>query len=288
MVARRYNGGSRPDTKFIVLRRLPMDSIEVDEVHQRIETGDLGDWGSCHSWDAGHIAAGDWSPVQWFDGKLVEAVSILPQDKNLIPLGAAYQIGPSGQAIRGAFRKCNDDEPDAIPIFYSKSSKIQYLLQGEPEQMVASRPGKTAVAKRYSGEGSYFLIATRLDTQSGCLTGLYCDTRRVGSGWLPVHCNDKDIAKALTAWWNSTPCWLLLLNQRSGKLTWPAWSVDQLKRIPVPDFHNVSAEPLIAAFEQVKDEEMKPFALHTENPARTVLDKATAKTLGMDYEVIEN
>ena len=278
----------RPSTEIVVLSRMPSNAKEALEVARLIENGNLDGWGSRHQWPAERIENGDWSPVQWFDGELVKAVQSLFDNPLLIPLGERHQVGPSGRRIRDAFERCGVPDSNATAIFYSKGSEVQRTLQGEPDGYGRPKRGKEVQANEYLRQGSHFLVTSRLDTQRGALTGLYSAHLRVGSGWVPIGVEDKSEAKALAVWWNSTLVWLMLLNQRSTKLTWPAWSLEQLREVLVPRPRPESYRVLIDAYERLKAVPLMPMGDTGDQNSRQIIDIAAAAACGLDVEVVED
>ena len=91
-----------------------------------------------------------------------------------------------------------------VPGFKSLSSKLHRTLQGKPDVVYTPRAGKAALAARYAAQRSRVLVAMKMDTISGRLSGLWSDIPSFG-WWVPISVTDEDIGKALVAWWNSTP-----------------------------------------------------------------------------------
>lgn len=170
--------------------------------------------------------------------------------------------------------------------FWSISSRLRTTMRGAPEQFIEPRPGKEHLAERYWAQRSRLLVANKHDTVSGRLVAGYSDTPSVGSGWVPVGVEEDVEAKSLCAWWNSTPVRLMLLNRRSKKLTYPSWSLDQLRSIPVPSPDNPGWEGLLAAFEQACDIELLPLRDGEQCEGRRIIDRAAAHVLGVPESTI--
>lgn len=88
----------------------------------------------------------------------------------------------------------------------------------------------------------------------------------------------------MVAWWNSTPARLLLLNMRSKKLTYPTWSLAQLRQVGIPKPNNPAWGALAQAWEEACELEMVPLSQGEECPARHLIDQAAALALGMEEE----
>ena len=96
---------------------------------------------------------------------------------------------------------------------------------------------------------------------------------------------DKDRAKALAVWWNSTPVRMMLLNRRSKKLTYPQWSLEHQREIRIPKPDNPEWGALRDAYDRVCDMVIMPMK-HVDDPARAIIDEAAAKALDLGPEVL--
>ena len=286
MVCRRHNKGDRPPTEFVSLRKMPKNAKEAIDAADAIACSDAKSWGSTCRWPAERVRAGDWTPVQWHDDNMAETIHELEASPLLEPIGTRYTIGPAGQRIRDAYEIGEQDEPGAVKIFHSISSKLRKTTYGEPESWHKPKPGKRQLAKRYWKQRSGLLVAQRFDTVSGRLSALYSDEPSVGSGWVPVGVRDERMAKALAVWWNSTPSRMMLLNRRTKKLTYPQWSLEHLGEIRIPKPDNPCWSALCEAYDKIYDKELLPMGQAVEDPARAIIDEAAAKVLNMDPKVL--
>ena len=287
MICRRTDdGGSKPSTEFVALRKMPKDAGEAIEVADAIACGNVKKWGSGCIWPAERMEAGDWSPVQWYDNTMAETIHKLTFSSLLERISSRHVIGPVGQAVRGCYETGRHDDADAVKIFHSTSSVLRKTIRNAPESWYKPKQGKGKIATKYWARRSNLLVANRYDTISGRLTALYSDEPSIGSGWTPVHVGDKNIAKALAAWWNSTPVRMMLLNHRSKKMTYPAWSLEHQKEIRIPRLDNPGWQALRSAYDKTCDIELLPLKNAAEDPARAVIDEAAAKVLNIDPKVI--
>ena len=282
MVCRRSSSSpSHPPTKIVVLTKMPSNAEDVENLLHLIEKGDIEEWGSCHSWPVEKIKEGNWSAIQWFDGELASVANTLATNEFLKPMQRTIL---SGRQVSDVFEKC--DESDT-KLYYTKSAKVRTQICGSPEQAVQPREGKQDRAEYYlKKSSSRFLVTKRIDTHAGIITGIYSDEPSLGSGWQPVQVDNDSEAKALSVWWNSTPSWLLLLNQRSTKLTWPAWSLEQLRSTPIPNFNKCDMDILIRTFENVSGKTLKTMREQKDDPVRHEIDKAAAEILRIDEELM--
>ena len=288
MVCRRRPNGAAPPTKIVVLERNPANADEVAELVRAIRgEGNLSAWGSEQEWDAKRIAEGDWTPVQWFDPTLAEAARNLELNDRLEPVGTRYEVGPdSKRRIPDAFEKCEIGEPGAVPTFHSASSVLRRAMSGEAEAWFRPRPEKVHLAERYWDQNGQILVAIRLNTVSGRLTGLWTPQPSIGVQWVPVAVNEEDKAKALAAWWNATPVRLMLLNRRTKTLTYPTWQVSHLREIRIPRPDNPAWHALKDAFDLTCDQELLPMRQGEACAVRQIIDEAAALAISVDPSVV--
>ena len=170
--------------------------------------------------------------------------------------------------------------------FWSASAKLRRTMRASPEQPIEPRSGKERLAERYWAQRSKLLVANRHDTVAGRLVAVFSELPTVGSAWVPVAVSNDDEAKSLCVWWNSTPTRMMLLNRRTKKLTYPSWSLDQLRGILVPSPENPAWEGLLAAFEQACDIELLPLRDGEQCEGRLIIDNAAAHVLGVPESTI--
>ncbi len=286
LVARRSPSAEDKATEFFSLRRMPTTPEEAIAASEAIAGGQTTEWGSRTLWPAERVEAGDWTPVQWFDGQLAEIAYRLSQDSHLEPAGLRHRIGPEGRRIRDAYRKCSAEEPNAVPVFWSVSTSTHRTMRSSPEGWGRPKEAKQSLAGKYWNQRSQVLVAQRHRTTNGLLTAIWSPETSVGSGWVPVSVDNKTEGTALAAWWNSTPARIMLLNQRTKTLTYPAWSLAQLRSIRIPRPGNPAWSALTEAWEAACDIEMAPLSQGEECKARRIIDRAAAGALQLDEEQV--
>ena len=285
LICRRWPKGRRPPTEFVSLRRMPENAGEAVEVADALALGDPGDWGNVHHWPADRVSAGDWTPVQWYDGGLADAAVELEANSGLESVGLRYSFGPTGRSVQDAYEVGDGGDPGAIPGYHSVSEALRRTIRAEPDVWYVPRRGRRRKMERLIGENErlrgHVLVPMRLDTIGGRLTGLWSAKPSFG-WWVPIAVPDRDRQKALAAWWNSTPVRLMLLNRRAQKLTYPTWQLTHLKEIRIPKPDNPAWGLLRAAFEEACDTELMPMRHAEICDARRVIDDAAAIACGLD------
>ena len=286
IVCRRAEG-NHPPTEFVSLCRMPSSADEAIEAADAIVAGRAGDWGRVCIWPAERVEAGDWSPVQWFDGMLAQMVCDLEHSNLLEPIGLRYEVGPdSKRRIPDAFEKCDFGETGAVPTFHSASSVIRRTMQGDAEAWFRPKTGKETLASRYWTQNGQVLVAMRLNTVSGRLTGVWTPRPSIGVQWAPVSVKHESTAKALVAWWNSTPARLMLLSHRGKTLTYPTWQVAHLREIRIPKPDNPAWPVLKDVFDATCDDELLPMRQGPDCAVRQVIDEAAAFALGVEPGIV--
>ncbi len=281
LICRRRDGGTEPrPTEFVSLRRMPASAKEAIEAADAIAAGD-DDWGSRTPWPAERVRAGDWTPVQWYDGKLAEAARWIEDSLGLEPLSERHEVGPAGQRIQDAFSRCDPDAPEAVEGFHSVSSRLRRTMKGQNDVWYQPKSAKRSLAERYLDQRSHLLLPMRFDTHSARLTAVWSERQSFG-WWVPVTAETRATGQALTAWFNSTPARLILLNRRAMKLTYPTWQLAHLREIRIPKPDNPGWERLAAAFTEVSHLELLPMRQAAACPARRIIDRAAALALETD------
>ena len=291
LVCRRHTDGARSSTEFVSLRRMPSDVNEALAAADAIASGRADEWGCVHSWSPDRVRAGDWTPVQWYDGTLADTVWELEQKSELEPLGRYHQIGPMGRAAQNSWRRCSPEEAQAdgraVRIFDSISAKLRRALAGDPEQWVVPGGGKRVhLWQRILNQGSTLLVAERFNTVSGRLTAIYSEEPSFGFGWRPVATTNREMSKAICLWLNSTPGRLLLLNRRAKTLTYPQWSTAHWKEIPIPKGNLPRIRQLADAFETVAKRELETLQFAAKDKTRILIDEAVALALDLNPSIV--
>lgn len=269
---------------------MPTTPDEARVAAEAIGRGEPSEWGRGVAWPAERIQAGDWTPCQWYDGGLAHLCREIAISRELEPAGLRHRIGPAGRRIQDAFHACEADAAGGVRLFWSVNSQLRQTMTGHPEAWRTAKAGKERLAARYWRQRSHLLVAQRYRTTTGRITALWTAEPAVGSGWTPVaagRCGSpqgRERAKALTAWWNSTPVRLLLLNQRTRLLDYPSWSLTQLRQIAVPKPENPAWSSLTEAFRESCEMELLPLKDADKCRARRTIDEAAALALNVSRQ----
>lgn len=288
---RRDHSTPTPPTEFVSLRRMPASAKKALEAADAIAAGNEA-WGSHMFWPAERIQAGDWTPVQWYDGSLAEAAWQLDNLNTLEPLGRWHKIGPMGRAAQNSWGRCGLEDaqadPRAVRIFDTISAEVRRSMLGQAEQWVVPGGGKRVhLWAKIRDQGSHLLVAQKLDTVSGRLTAVYSEDPTFGFGWRPVRVATRIEAKALCVWLNSTAGHLMLLNRRARKLTYANWSTAHWQAVGIPEIGDSAvSQALAVTWERLKNDDLRPLKFADADPVRKRIDAAAAEASGLDEEQI--
>ena len=288
LICRRRSEDSDRSTEFFSLSKMPRDATEAIACADEIAAGGDTTWGTRLNWPEERVRNGDWTPVQWYDGSLAEAVLEIEQLESLEPLGVNHAIGPTGRAAQDSWRRCEPGTREAVRIFDSTSSELRRCMRGEPEQWVAPGGRRKHLWRNVKAQGANLLVTIRFDTVGGRLLALHCPESTFGFGWVPVTSVDAKESKALSLWLNSTPARLMLLNRRAKKLTYSKYSIDHWKQVLVPKDRSSVFANLAGAWEQLKDDELLQMRYGGSDSVRARIDSVAAEVCGLsESSVVE-
>ena len=134
------------------------------------------------------------------------------------------------------------------------------------------------------------LIAGKINTNAIRTTSVLLDEPALGSAFVPVRLKTKDesevrsLEKALCVWFTSTPFIICLLGARSKKLTYPNYSLDSLRSLPVPNSDDMLQ--LAEIYDNNKDKTLKPWPEMTSCEVRKNIDDAVAPIIDIDSKTI--
>ncbi len=170
-------------------------------------------------------------------------------------------------------------------------------MAAKPDAYLEIRPGKEHLAESYWGQRGRFLLPQRLFLPTTRVLSVRLELPGLGSAWVPCRIDaNRDATenweKALCAYLNSSIGILSVLGDRSNKKpTYPNFSLDDLRRLPVPNFAAIGEQAvagLAAAYDQYADAVLRPLPQLNGCPARQGLDAAVIAALGLDGELVAN
>ena len=300
LICRRWSGdGPKSPTRVVNLARNPATPLEALDTAVRIErAGETGAQDS-HDFtvqqvDSGRIERGDWFAVNFLSPYLVEAYRTLsegnPGTVPTVPLSDLADIGPEGRRIRDSYTTSNMPTPSGRRALWYHKTDITQSMRAETDVYIEPKESRRHLADSYWEQRSQMLLPHRLWLPLAKVAAVMLPEASVGSIWTPCRPHNPDIVKALCLYLNSTPGVLSLLGARDNrKPSYPSFSMDTLRSLPVPDFAALGAaerDLLSSWFGWLQNEILQPFPRMHEDPVRQRIDDAVTQALGLDPEWI--
>ena len=288
----------RGGTRVVKLARNPATPVAALDVAARIEGGGLDGGIDFVSEEIPRslIKAGDWSAVNFLSPFLTGAYRALMDgdatEPPVVPLRQLADVGPEGRRIRDAYTR--QQMPTALGrrALWHHKTDVTVSMASEPDSYIVPKRGKEKLADGYWDQRSAMLLPHRLWLPLARVAAATLGEQVVGSAWSPCRAHRPESAKALCLYLNSTPGLLSLLGGRDNrKPSYPNFSLDTLRSVPVPDLDGLGGgalDHMVAQFEWIKGDTLSPFPDMARDPVRHQIDGAVAEALGMDAEWVSN
>ena len=298
LICRRWPAekGPKPATRVVNLAINPATPATALSVAHAITNAEIGDYGTVQEWPAEKIAAGDWGAVQFLSPYLctkfadIKSQQLFPS----IPLGEIADIGPAGQGIRGVFLRSKMPDEEGRMALWQHDTKRTQTMATTADTHIIAKPQKEHLAESYWNQRGTLLLPTRIRLNTGRVISVRLDMPALGSAWVPcrLHVTSDCLLeweKALCIYLNSSIGILALLGDRSNKtLSYPRFSMDDLRKLIVPDFAAIGdgAAALAAIYDAHAEDTLLPLPQMNDCPVRRALDEAVIATLGLDREMV--
>ncbi len=159
-------------------------------------------------------------------------------------------------------------------------------MAAETDVYIEPKPGKGKMADDYWEQRSRLLLPTQLRLNLARIAAVMLPEQAVGSRWTPCRPHNPEITKPLCLYLNSTPGLLSLLGERDNRVpSYPSFSLDTLRSVPVPDFtalSDVELELITDCFDRLQRETLQPFPQMADDPVRAQVDNVVTQALGLD------
>ncbi len=302
IICRRWQGdGPKPPTSVFNLARNPETPLEALDTAARIEQARDSDSRAARDFtvqkvDPQRIARGDWFAVNFLSPFLVEGYRTLSEQQPFnvptVLLKQLAAVGPAGQRIRDAYTNSEMPTASGRRALWHHKTEITQSMAAETDVYIEPKAKLRHLADKYWGQRGNLLLPTQLRLNLAKVAAVMLPERTVGSRWVPCHPNDPGIAKALCLYLNSTPGLLSLLGQRDNRApSYPSFSLDTLRSVPVPDFTALGEselESLTSWFDRLQHDTLQPFPLMADDPVRAQMDAAVVQALALDAEWVAN
>lgn len=301
LICRRWPNAKepKPPTRVVNLAANPSTPAEAISVARAIQNNAVWAqaYGTVQEWSADRIASGDWGAVQFLSPYLCEKFSELARGDifSSIALGDIAEVGPLGRRIRDAFLRTPMPDIKARRVLWQHDTGVTQSMAANTDTYVTAKPGKEHLADRYWDQRSRFLIPTRLRLTTAKVVAVRLDTPSVGSAWVPCKIGGpkhvlESREKAICAFLNSSVGILTLLGNRTNKIpSYPNLSLDDLRRLPVPDFDTIgdgAVWMLAMAYDSLAEEPMRSLPEIDMCQTRRNLDETVCAALNIDPETV--
>ena len=294
----------KPPTRIVNLAVNPSTPADAINLASAIENDSVESqkYGTVQEWAADRIERGDWGGVQFLSPHLCNRFSELAGGEmfSATALGEIADTGPAGQGIRGVFDRSDMPGAGGMEAIWHHKTDVTKTMSAVADTHIIPKPGKEAAARRLWNQRGFLMLPTRTFLKTVRMFAIRLDMRAVGSAWVPCKpraevsaggVTTEQLERALCVYFNSTIGILAMLGNRSNKKpTYPQYSMDDLRKVFVPDFKRLGAgavEALADAYGALAEREVQPLPRVDICPTRRALDEAVCAALGLDGETVE-
>ena len=301
IVCRRWpdRESEKPPTRFVNLARNPSAPSDAIAIAWSIKDDKIQSrgYGTSASWSSERVGSGDWSAVQFLSPFLVDRFTATREGElfRVTELGRFADWGSAN--IRTTFNRSDFPGQEGMTALWDHKTDVITTMRATTDAHILPKAGMQERAEKiWEGRGR-LMLPTRLHLSTTRAVSVILDSRALGSAWVPCNPSIKRIdtiqlEQALSVYMNSTIGLLAFLGGRSNKtLTYPQFSMYNLRRLPVPDFTRLDGsvvELLAEAFNRTAASELKPLPHMDSCETRAELDEAVCDALELDPEMIDN
>lgn len=285
IVARRRNADTPPFTKFVNLARNPGTPYEASVLARTLENGEVPAYTTIKEIDGERVASGDWYAVNFYAPSLVNDYRDMAT--NLVRLDAIAEVGPEGKSLSKYYDRSDQPTDSGRRALWYHKADVTMAMRAETDVYIEAKAAAMRAAERQWEKRSRLLLPQKLSLPSVRVVTVMLNERTVGSNWTACRPQDDETAAAICAWFNSTPGVLSMLAERDNrKPVYPQFSLDTMRALRVPDFpaRPEARDALAAAFEEMKDQQLRPLPEIDRDPVRMRLDDIVAGALGYERE----
>ena len=289
IVARRPTPETRGrPTAFVSLSENPASISGARQLARAIRAALDGDMQALSSWGTlawrteQQVRDGPWNAACFYDQSLADACDALSANGALSPVGDLASVQPGGQRVRDAFRKAKQRQnPDMRALWHHKAERQTAMRTGPDEFLVGTpRARRTGYDRKLWNMRGHLLLANRMRLNLAATPAVWSDEPILGSAFIPVTPHngngERDLCKAWCAWLDSSAGVLAFLDIRQKNLTYPHFSLDGLRTLPVPHPDHCDITALAAAFGRLADSPLRALPAMDRDDTRRVLDEAVA------------
>ncbi len=281
----------KPTTQVINLAENPSTPIASLNLVNQLASGNAGKF-TTQSVDSERIAKGDWNAVNFFSPFLTQAFRLLVEGKSLslTQMSDIAAVGPEGRRIRDAYTRTDTPTLSGRRALWDHKTTVTQSMRTQTDSYIEPKAPKRGLADKYWDKRSRLLLAHRARLNLTRVFAVGIDQPVVGSRWTPCRPHDQSAstANALAVYLNSSVGILSLLGGRDNRIpSYPQFSLDTLRSLRVPDFHQLGSaarDALAATHDSLGDDVLLPLPQMSDDPVRKQLDEAVTVALGLDPE----
>ena len=269
-------------TAFISLATNPASASEAHYLARAIRRaldGDsslLSNYGTIGWRSLEQLRDRPWNAACFYDQTLADAWDQLTGNPALVPLGTVAAVEPEGRRIRDAFTKARRRQSPDMRALWAQKSARQTTMRTTPDEFLVPKKGMRDYAAKLWGKRSHLLLANRTRLNLTRTPAVFLDTPAVGSAFtpaLPHSAVGETLSRAWCVWLNSTLGIAAFLNIRQKNLTYPHFSLDGLRSLPVPRADRCEGiTALAAAFQELADKPLLQLPSMHDDPVRRAID----------------
>jgi hypothetical protein len=301
LICRRWptGKGPKPATQvinLIVNPSTPSEAISTAWAIANKEVESRGH-GTVQLWPRSRIASGDWGAVQFLSPYLCEQFIDLKEGRHFptVRLDTLTSVGPAGQRIRDAFTKSSVPNANGQRALWFHDTEVTQSIAGKTDTHISAKPSKKKLAEKYWGQRGRLLLPHRMRLNTVRSFAVRLDIPALGSSWTPCNViqegtDKEDLEKSISVYLNSSAGILAMLGSRSNRVpSYPRYSLDDLRSIPIPDFKAfgpTTIQRLAETYDKLSEAELKPLPELEICETRRELDTAVAHGLGLGWETV--
>ena len=290
----------KPPTRVVNLVTNPETPARALSAAWAIEEGNLEkiSFGTVQEWPEPRIREGNWGAVQFLSPYLCEKFDSLRGGRlfESVALNTIAVIGPDGVGTRTMFNRSALPGVEGMTALWDHKTDVTQSMGAETDAHITPKPGKEKQAMNLWKRRGRLLLPMRARLNTVRAMGVLLEDPALGSAWTPCKprrvrgIGTETLEKALCVYLNSSVGVLGLLGDRSNKApSYPRFSMDDLKKMPVPDFGAIgrrAAARLAEAYDAHAGDALLPLPSMAECSTRRALDRAVADALGFEVEAV--
>ena len=270
-------------TAFISLAENPNSPSEAHYLANAIrsaldgDTSPLASYGTIAWRSLEQLRDRPWNAACFYDQALAEAYDSLLDNTALTPIGEIAKVQPGGQRVRDAFSKARHRQSPDMRALWAHKSERQTTMRTTPDEFLVPKSGMHKYAEKLWEMRSNLLLVNRMWLNLTRTVAVFSEEPVLGSGFVPVTPQRQDrenLCKAWCVWFNSTPGIIGFLNIRQKKLSYPNFSLEGLRSLPVPNPDRCDIDRLVTVYNEYADENLLALPLMNEDSVRFAIDNA--------------